>query len=88
MIMLEVRLQIQYYTVMVLIVECNLSIKLKNHSLRDICLYKLFCFDFKDPFLKFLQTLYRDTDQHNIVKFAILSYFNPPPPFAARYFQR
>jgi hypothetical protein len=33
---------VKYHTVKVLIVECILSIKLKNHSFPDICLYQLF----------------------------------------------
>jgi hypothetical protein len=32
----------EYYTVKVLIVKCNLAIKLKNHSFPDICLFKFF----------------------------------------------
>jgi len=35
-------LDVQYCAVKVLIVECNISVKLKNRSFPDTCLYEFF----------------------------------------------
>jgi len=45
-----------YHVLNLFIVECNTSIKLKNHAFSDKCLYeRLLCFEVNNSLLKFVQ---------------------------------
>jgi hypothetical protein len=48
----------KYYIVKVFIVQCNLSIKLRNYSFLDICLYELlFLFGCEEPTLEVCRSI-------------------------------